>query len=157
MAWPQFTISLVILSFISLLIRYGVVYGFQISHVSNVSSVFPTSPADDGSRRTTMLLPLFPPKDTSRGAEISRRRLQKSPASARMSLHDDLLLNGFESVAIAQNLNYCCSILFFGWLDSKWLLMQILYNSYLDWNTTTEVCSYCWYREYSYLCPLLFL
>lgn len=101
MAWQQFTI---VLSFISLFIRYGVVSAIRISHISNVSSGFLPSPAD-GSLHTTMLLPLFPPKDTSRRVEISRRHLQKSPASARMSLHDDLLINGFEFVAIAQNLN----------------------------------------------------
>lgn len=103
MARPQFTVILAIISFISLLIHYGVVSGFRLSDVTNGSSVFLPSPAD-GSRHTTMLLPLFPPKDTSRRAEISRRHLQKSPASARMSLHDDLLLNGFKFVAFAQKI-----------------------------------------------------
>ncbi|KAK4349230.1 hypothetical protein RND71_031985 [Anisodus tanguticus] len=46
---------------------------------------------DEGNNHTTMfLLPLFPPKET-----LSRRHLQKSPSSARMPLHDDLLLNGY--------------------------------------------------------------
>ncbi|KAK6804916.1 hypothetical protein RDI58_002700 [Solanum bulbocastanum] len=99
MAWQQFTTTLVSLSLISLLIRYGVASGFQISDVSNISSGFLPSPAD-GSRHTTMLLPLFPPKDTSRRAEISRRHLQKSSASARMSLHDDLLINGYYTTHI---------------------------------------------------------
>ncbi|KAH0726784.1 aspartic proteinase-like protein 2 isoform X2 [Solanum tuberosum] len=99
MAWQQFTITLVSLSLISLLIRYGVVSGIRISDVSNISSGFLPSPAD-GSRHTNMLLPLFPPKDTSRRAEISRRHLQKSPASARMSLHDDLLINGYYTTHI---------------------------------------------------------
>ncbi|KAL3349546.1 hypothetical protein AABB24_022582 [Solanum stoloniferum] len=99
MAWQQFTITLVSLSLISLLIRYGVASGFRISDVSNISSGFLPSPAD-GSRHTTMLLPLFPPKDASRRAEISRRHLQKSPASARMSLHDDLLINGYYTTHI---------------------------------------------------------
>lgn len=86
MAWPLFTFTLTILS---LFIHYGVV----------CSSV-------DGSRRTTtMLLPLFPPKNTSRRAEISRRQLLNSPANARMSLHDDLLINGFEFVPIPYNFN----------------------------------------------------
>ncbi|KAM3290531.1 aspartic proteinase 36 isoform X1 [Capsicum chacoense] len=81
MAWPLFTFTLTILS---LFIHYGVV----------CSSV-------DGSRRTTtMLLPLFPPKNTSRRAEISRRQLLNSPANARMSLHDDLLINGYYTTHI---------------------------------------------------------
>ncbi|OIT33111.1 PREDICTED: aspartic proteinase-like protein 2 [Nicotiana attenuata] len=97
MARSQFTVILAIISFISLLIRYGFVFGF--SDVTNGSSVFLPLPAG-GSRHTTMLLPLFPPKDTSRRAEISRRHLQKSPASARMPLHDDLLLNGYYTTHI---------------------------------------------------------
>ncbi|CAN4108700.1 unnamed protein product [Withania somnifera] len=97
MACPLLS-TLVILLFISLLIHYSVV---SISDVSNVrSSVFLPSPAD-GSRRTTMLLPLFPPKNTSRRDEISRQHLLNiSPANARMSLHDDLLLNGYYTTHI---------------------------------------------------------
>ncbi|CAH9073613.1 unnamed protein product [Cuscuta epithymum] len=48
---------------------------------------------------TTMVLPLYPPKDSpslaSDAKSLSRRNLQSSLPNARMGLHDDLLLNGY--------------------------------------------------------------
>nr|XP_016480016.1 PREDICTED: uncharacterized protein LOC107801245 [Nicotiana tabacum] len=88
----------ILISFICLLFIHHVVVSNGISDVSNESFVFLPSPnsTNDGDR-STMFLPLFPPKEISRprDEQLSRRHLQKSPSSARMPLHDDLLLNGY--------------------------------------------------------------
>nr|XP_016451006.1 PREDICTED: aspartic proteinase-like protein 2 isoform X2 [Nicotiana tabacum] len=93
----------ILISFICLLFIHHVVVSSGISDVSNESFVFLPSPnsINDGDR-STMFLPLFPPKETSRprDEQLSRRHLQKSPSSARMPLHDDLLLNGYYSTRL---------------------------------------------------------
>uniref|UniRef100_A0A1S4C3W4 Protein ASPARTIC PROTEASE IN GUARD CELL 1 n=1 Tax=Nicotiana tabacum TaxID=4097 RepID=A0A1S4C3W4_TOBAC len=81
MGRASFTAAFTIVSFVFILINnYDVVSCLGFSNSSH---------------RTTMFLPLFPPKDTSYRSSPSRRLLQKSPPNARMALHDDLLLNGY--------------------------------------------------------------
>ncbi|XP_004244902.1 aspartic proteinase 36-like [Solanum lycopersicum] len=101
MSTALFINKLPFLSIIVLLINYVVVSCLRISDVSNESFVFLSSSNGNGegnhrNNHTTMFLPLFPPKEISPPRdELSRRHLQKSPSSARMPLHDDLLLNGY--------------------------------------------------------------
>ncbi|KAH0671494.1 hypothetical protein KY289_025987 [Solanum tuberosum] len=102
MSTTLFTNKLHLLSIIVLLINYVVVSCLRISDVSNETFVFISSSngIGEGNHRknhTTMFLPLFPPKEISPPRdELSHRHIQKSPSSARMPIHDDLLLNGSE-------------------------------------------------------------
>ncbi|XP_055807257.1 aspartic proteinase 36-like isoform X2 [Solanum dulcamara] len=82
----SFTDTFTIVSIILMLVDYDVVSCLRFSDVPNTS------------HRTAMVLPLFPPKDTSfrsSPSQLSGRLLQKIPVNARMALHDDLLLNGY--------------------------------------------------------------
>ncbi|XP_031102984.1 aspartic proteinase nepenthesin-1-like [Ipomoea triloba] len=87
---------------------YGVVSCLRFSSINNRDDAFlllPPSPSNgNGNQRisttpTTMVLPLYPPKDSSPQASDakthSRRSLLNSLPNARMGLHDDLLLNGY--------------------------------------------------------------
>ncbi|XP_015056415.1 aspartic proteinase CDR1-like isoform X2 [Solanum pennellii] len=79
----SFTATFTILCIIFTLVDYDVVSCLHFS---------------DTSHRTAMVLPLFPPKDTSvrsSPSQLSGRLLQKSPVNAQMALHDDLLINGY--------------------------------------------------------------
>ncbi|KAM3344149.1 aspartic proteinase 36 isoform X1 [Capsicum galapagoense] len=78
----SFTATFTIVSIIIFIIILGDNDVVSCLHFSDVPNTY---------NRTTMVLPLFPPKDTS----SSGRLLQKIPLNARMSLHDDLLLNGY--------------------------------------------------------------
>ncbi|XP_049401186.1 aspartic proteinase 36-like isoform X1 [Solanum stenotomum] len=82
----SFTATFTILCIIFTLVDYDVVSCLRFSDVP------------DTSHRTAMVLPLFPPKDTSvrsSPSQLSGRLLQKSPVNAQMALHDDLLINGY--------------------------------------------------------------
>lgn len=82
----------------------AVVSSFQISELDfNRTFILPDRGGGDGgadSRQTTMFLPLFlsPPRlnhlSSAVSVQQSRRHLQSRRPNARMSLHDDLLLNG---------------------------------------------------------------
>lgn len=110
---------------------------------------------------TAMFLPLFFNNLNHRRPKeyfYPRRHLNDRPAvSARMPLHDDLLLNGSPSASLF-------NLVFLRWswdLISKYLivcvLLQILYDSSVDRDTAAEIRSYSWYRQYCYLCSLFHL
>ncbi|KAK6782182.1 hypothetical protein RDI58_019978 [Solanum bulbocastanum] len=106
MSTALFTNKLPFLTVIVLSINYVVVSCLRISDISNKSfvSLSSSNGIGEGNHRnnhTTMFLPLFPPREISPPRdELSRRHLQKSPSSARMPLHDDLLLNGYYTTCL---------------------------------------------------------
>ncbi|VFQ69060.1 unnamed protein product [Cuscuta campestris] len=96
-----------LLSLAVLISYYGVVRCHRCSTNNHHRRfLLPQQPQNDGGNQksnqrttTTMVLPLYPPKDSpsqaSDAKSLSRRNLQNALPSARMGLHDDLLLNGY--------------------------------------------------------------
>ncbi|KAL3538034.1 hypothetical protein ACH5RR_001400 [Cinchona calisaya] len=100
---------ILILLFVVVVNLHDVVSSIQISQLDfNKTFVLPDAgggggSAGGGNHQTTMLLPLFlsPPRvnpyssSAAVSVQQSRRHLQSRRPNARMSLHDDLLLNGY--------------------------------------------------------------
>ncbi|XP_059302491.1 aspartic proteinase 36-like [Lycium ferocissimum] len=89
--------DLKLIPFVFFFINYVVVVvsSFRISD-ETLGFLPSANSTGDINNHTTMFLPLFPPKESwPPRDELSRRHLQKSHSSARMPLHDDLLLNGY--------------------------------------------------------------
>ncbi|XP_027107629.2 aspartic proteinase 36-like [Coffea arabica] len=101
--------TIILILFYVVVLNFGdAVFSLQISQLDfNKTFIFPNSGGEggtaDNTHHTTMFLPLFlsPPRINhySSSYEVSvqqsRRHLQSRRPNARMSLHDDLLLNGY--------------------------------------------------------------